>query len=608
MKSKWTWAGVLLLGSGALSAQTQLVEGMDARAPNLARSLPALNQAYVDEAYGARVRRVSDAAIPYERDRPTWVRHVYSRQPAFNADSSRVLMQSSNGWMRLFTRDAASGTLNYSKTLGLAEPQEPIWHPSDPYKIRHFGHYGQGLRIHEYDIRTDQSTVLADLGARVRERFPQAAAMWTKQEGRPSNDGRIWCLQVEDANHGIQGLIAYDLAADQLLGSLAVSERPDHISTSPLGQHCVPSWVSARGTRAYSTDFQTYRQLHSTSEHSDLALTREGSEVIVFTDYQSGDLAMVDLASGQRTNLFRLYGANASATALHVSGIGSEQRPGWALVSTYACSTQYGSAACPWEQQALRDKLLLVELTANPRIVNVAHNRWGPAGYFGEPQAVSNKDYSLMLFASSWGAADPVHAFQLEFNAALLGNAPPPPGLQLSNPSAQRLDAQRAQLGLRSNQAAACRLSTQAGTAFAALSQGFTAGEGGLSHARQHSLGSPAAQTVYARCRADATGAEQELALAIPAWSQPFALNLLQVKRNGPYAAELLLSTSAAASCRLATQPGYPFGALWDAFSADQGGLRHAKTVGLSGPGTHQRWAVCRSSAGAEAELAVLIP
>ncbi|WP_374433603.1 hypothetical protein [Inhella sp.] len=607
MAIKWMVLLGLLAGSLGVAAQTQLVEGLDARAPYLARPLPALNQPYADEAYGARVRRVSDAAIAYDRDPPSWVRHAYSRQPAFNADSSRVLMQSSNGWMRLFTRDAASGALSFSKTLSLAEPQEPVWHPSDPHKIRHLGYYGQGLRIHEYDIRTDQSTVLADLGARVRERFPRATSMWTKQEGRPSNDGRIWCLQVEDANFAIQGLIAYDLSADRLLGSLAVDERPDHISTSPLGQHCVPSWVGARGTRAYSTDFQSFRQLHSTSEHSDLALIASGAEVLVFTDYQSGDLAMVELANGQRTNLFRLYGANASATAVHVSGIGSEQRPGWALVSTYACSTQYGSAACPWDQQPLRDKLLLVQLAANPRIVNVAHNRWGPAGYFGEPQAVANKDYSLMLFASSWGAADPVHAFQVEFNATLLGSAPPSPGLQLSGAMVQRIDAQRAQLGLRSNQAAACRLSSQPGTSFSALSLAFTAGEGGLSHARLHGLGSAAAQTVYARCRAEASGAEQELALVIPAWSQPFTLGLLQIKRSSPYAAELLLSSSAAASCRLATQPGHAFGALWDAFSASQGGLRHSKRVGLSGPGTHQRWAVCRSGTGAEAELALTI-
>lgn len=606
MAIKTLLAGVLCVWALGAAAQSQLVEGFDTRSP-LAKPLPALNQAYTDEAYGSRVRRVSDAAIPYDRDRPSWVRHAYSRQPAFNADSSRVLMQSSNGWMRLFARDPASGALNFVKTLGLGEPQEPIWHPSDPHKIRHLGYYGNGLRIHEYDTRTDQSTVLADLAARVRERFPQAASMWTKQEGRPSNDGRIWCLQVEDVNFQIQGLIAYDLGTDRLLGSLALDERPDHLSTSPLGQHCVPSWVGARGTRAYNTDFQSFRQLHSTSEHSDLALTASGAEVLVFSDYQSGDLAMVDLASGQRTNLFRLYGANASATALHVSGIGSEQRPGWALVSTYACSTQYGSATCPWEQQWFRDKLLLVQLAANPRIVHVAHNRWGPAGYFGEPQAVANKDYSLMLFASSWGAADPVHAFQVEFNAALLGHAPPPASLELSGGEVQRLDAQRAQLSLRSNVAASCRVSTLAGTSYAALTAGFTSSDGGLRHERVHGLNSAAAQTVYARCRADGTGTEQELALVIPPHTAPFTLKRVRMNRSSPYLAELVLSTSQPASCRLATQPGVPFAALWDGLTANASGLRHSKRLGLSGAGVHTRWVVCRSGAGAEAEMAISI-
>lgn len=536
------------------------------------------------------------------------MRHAYSRQPAFNADSTQVLMQSANGWMRLFSRDPVTGALHFVKTLGLAEPQEPIWHPSDPHKLRHLGHYGQGLRIHEYDIRSDQSTVLRDLGARVRERFPRATSMWTKQEGRPSNDGRVWCLQVEDAAFAIQGLIAYDLAQDRVLGSLAVDERPDHISTSPLGRHCVPSWVGARGTRAYSTDFQRYTQLHSTSEHSDLALTAGGAEVIVFSDYQRGELAMVDLASGQRTGLFGLYGANASATALHVSGIGSELRPGWALVSTYACSTQYGAAACPWAEQWFRDKLFLVELKANPRIVNVAHHRWGPAGYFGEPQAVSNRDYSLMLFASSWGAAAPVHAFQVEFNAALLGATTPPAlGLQLSGGEALRLDAQLAQLRLRSNQAARCRLSTVPGTAFAALSTVFTASADGLLHERVHPMASAAGQTVWARCQAQSGGAEQELALAIPAHSTGLTLTVTHITRTSPYAADVQVGSSTPAQCRLATQPGHPFGALWDAFSASPNGLSHRKAVGLSGVGSHSRWVVCRSSTGTEAELGLSI-
>jgi hypothetical protein len=140
------------------------------------------------------------------------------------------------------------------------------------------------------------------------------------------------------------------------------------------------------------------------------------------------------------------------------------------------------------------------------------------------------------------------------------------------------------------------------------LTAAFTPSEAGLRHERLHSLSSAAAQTVYARCRADASGAEQELALPIPAYSAPFALTLTRVKRTSPYAAELVVSSSQPASCRLATQAGQPFGALWDAFSANSSGLRHTKTVGLSGAGMHQRWAVCRSSGGAEAELGITIP
>lgn len=62
--------GVALALPLGAQAQTQLVEGQDARSPQLARPLPALNQPYTDDAYGSRVRRVSDASIAYDRDPP----------------------------------------------------------------------------------------------------------------------------------------------------------------------------------------------------------------------------------------------------------------------------------------------------------------------------------------------------------------------------------------------------------------------------------------------------------------------------------------------------------------------------------------------------------
>lgn len=87
---------------------------------------------------------------------------------------------------------------------------------------------------------------------------------------------------------------------------------PDHISTNPSSKYCVPSWAynPSLGTRAYTADFSSYKQLLNESQHSDLALDKNGKDVYVASDYGSGDVAMVCLKTGARTDLFCLYGSN----------------------------------------------------------------------------------------------------------------------------------------------------------------------------------------------------------------------------------------------------------------------------------------------------------
>src|SRR5205085_1074116 len=137
-----------------------------------------------------------------------------------------------------------------------------------------------------------------------------ATGMWTKGEGRPSDDGRIWCLEVGhtvSGNFVPDGLISYDLTLDQILGHLPVVDAPDHISTSPKGDYCVPSWDIPEGTRAYAIDFSSYTQLEDRTEHSDLALTNTGEEVYVYSAYDgadAGSVMMVKLADGTRAPLF----------------------------------------------------------------------------------------------------------------------------------------------------------------------------------------------------------------------------------------------------------------------------------------------------------------
>lgn len=365
-------------------------------------SMPALNTPYIDPAYGVKITRVTAASQINDNNIPSWVRHEYSRRPAFNADSTRALMISSNGWLRLYSVNKANNTMTFIKTLTIGGAIEPNWHPTNPNLIYYLGNNGQSLQISQYDITTDSKTVVRNLSSRIKAIFPTAAGMWTKEEGRPSNDGKIWCFQIENSNFGAVGLLAYNFETDQILGHLATTSRPDHISTSPKGNYCVPSWDNAQGTRAYKTDFSSYTQLHSKSEHSDLALTKDGKEVYVFTDYNSGDVAMVDMASGTRTNLFRLYGVNSSGTAMHLSGIGTKHKAGYVVVSTYACFQNYSqpcnTTPAPW----FKDKVMIVELKSNPTIYNVAHVQYGNAGYFSETQAVANDDLSKILFVSAW--------------------------------------------------------------------------------------------------------------------------------------------------------------------------------------------------------------
>jgi hypothetical protein len=403
-----------------------LVTGRDMSPPPSMRE-PALNVPYTDPDYHLRVTRVTDPSQVTDHDRPTRVRHEYSRRPAFNADSSLVLEDSDNGWFRLY-RVNADDTFTFVRTLDVDDNQEPNWDPVRPNVLYFLQSYGGGLTISTYDVTTNAQTVYRDLAARVRALFPTARGMWTKGEGRPSDDGRIWCLEVGHGGGGgefvADGFISYDLVGDRILGHLAVTSSPDHISTSPRGDYCVPSWDLPTGTRAYTVDFARYTQLHDRSEHSDLGISRAGDEVLVYTAYDgadAGNVMMVRLSDGVRQPLFELYGANNSTTGIHISAT-NRLRPGYAVVSFEECTENYGARVCNPATQWFFRKVIAVELAPSPRIFNLAHDFWGDAGYFGETQAVASPDLTRVLFASSWGgtAETSVHDYMIRIPACSL--------------------------------------------------------------------------------------------------------------------------------------------------------------------------------------------
>ncbi len=92
----------------------------------------------------------------------------------------------------------------------------------------------------------------------------------------------------------------------------------------------------------------------------------------------------------ERVVLFQAYN-NGTSSAFHFSGK-AFNKPGWVLVSTY------GSATSEW----LHRKVFAVSLEASPKIKHLGHHHSGPDGYWTEPQATVNRDFTRILFTSNW--------------------------------------------------------------------------------------------------------------------------------------------------------------------------------------------------------------
>jgi hypothetical protein len=166
------------------------------------------------------------------------------------------------------------------------------------------------------------------------------------------------------------------------------------------------------GTYAWSPDFTTSKQLHHTTEHSDIAVGADGHDVYVSVDYQSnaGSVFMMDIDTGVRTDLFPSY-VNGAVTAMHFSGK-AFAKPGWVLLSTYA-----GSVPGQWYSE----KLFAMQLAPAPHIYELAFHHSVYNGYWTEPHAAVNRDFTRILFDSNWdsGSDTDIDAYMLQLPAGV---------------------------------------------------------------------------------------------------------------------------------------------------------------------------------------------
>ena len=371
-------------------------------------------------------------------------RNDYSRRQAFNADSSRFLLNNTQGFWLLY--DARSGRQlevlsNLQGTADrLAGDAEPFWHPTNPNLLYFIPTNGVGMRIYRLDLRTHTVTTVADMGAQIRRIWPDADMAYTKAEGSPSADGRYWCLMArhydDTGSQPMRGVFTWDLQESRLVGTLAMDSAPDHISMSPSGRYCVVSHekASGPGTRAYNRTFSApyneqiaagYLQLHENSEHSDIAFNRQLQDVYVAIDYQSntGDVFMHNLDTDRRTTLFPTY-LDRTAFSIHVSGK-AYARPGWALVTTYGeyHADAMDSVLPPEQRQWPHRKMFAVSLDEQPQVRTIAAIHPNVYQYEDEPHGTVNRDFTRMLFNSTWdgGSVNDMEVFMVAVPPDALG-------------------------------------------------------------------------------------------------------------------------------------------------------------------------------------------
>ncbi len=372
--------------TGFYAADSQLVAGQVTK-PWAHTTEPVRGNAVREPNYNTCQVRVTD----YRADGLVgFARNDYSRRQAFNADSTYQIVYSLNGAWNLY--DANSKRV---KVLpGVAGDAEPQWHPKRPNVLFYLPSNGVGMKVNRMDVNTGVTTVVGDLSARLKARWPTAMTAWTKSEGSPSADSRYWCFMVDSNTWGGLGLVTWDRRTDTILGYKDLNgQRPDHVSMSPSGNYCVSSSYGGPGVVVYSRDFTTSRKIANIGEHSDIGIDANGDDTYISVDYQDavGSIFMVNLRTAVRTNLLPTY-LSGSTSAFHFSAK-AYNKPGWFVMSSYGESGKV---------QWLHRKVAVVQMAAAPKIFNIADTRAAPNGYWAEPQASVNRDMSKITWTSNW--------------------------------------------------------------------------------------------------------------------------------------------------------------------------------------------------------------
>ncbi len=344
---------------------------------------PGYLEPFVDPVFGSKVVRITgDPGTPIPETGGVWAeiaRHHYSKDSAWNADQSLLLLNRSGAPGLLFLDGST-----YKPLFARRPPKAELrWHPREPDLMILVG----GNRVGTWNVHTGEETPLQAFEGYSDLKFGPG-------EGNPSRDGTRVAVLADRG--GAPVAFAFDLSAKRKFPDIPLEGvEVDWVSISPLGKHVVLNGVIEGGrdrTRIFDLEGNPVGPLwaeYGRPSHYDMTVDADGEEVAVGVSKSKPDDGRVirrRLRDGAVTVL--TGGGYASHTSAR-----NLQRPGWAYVT-------YQGRPAHWPPYG--DEVVAVKIDGSRVVERLVHLHAVRKEYLGEAHAVPSPDGLRVLWASAW--------------------------------------------------------------------------------------------------------------------------------------------------------------------------------------------------------------
>jgi len=353
--------------------------------PRQYSALPPQKGTVYTSAFGVQVIRLSDSI----QDRSRWTEADYATQNHFNADETRIFVNSDS---HLKILDLKGKLLREFVHIGTSS--EPMWDHFRPTRLWY--HVSEQNSLRYVDVATGSD--------HEEHNFREYKLITGKGESDISPDGEKIVLLSDTGDIFTYNLTTHTKSPVLNIGTNAV----DWLQVS--NRFVVVGFANFGGVpavRVYDTQMRFQRQLASYIGHSDIGLDSDGDEVLAIDN--SGEhrpdctnsVVKYRLSDGRSTCLVRGDPAFSWVLSMHIAL--PLQGNGWVYVSTDAPSDpQPGSANWP----AFANEIVRIKLDGSGVVQRLAHHYSRPFpgnDYEWQPRASVNAKGTKVLFNSTWG-------------------------------------------------------------------------------------------------------------------------------------------------------------------------------------------------------------